>query len=261
MFCIFLHHLSHYAITLSLFVNAGTLVSYIPQQSVCISAIEIYTLLGEESLFTEESRNSPCESTGSQESSKSLFPIKCLHSIQLACCIILQVTHDPDIIQEAEWQSPSGAWWWWKWRHRRALHPICHWSGCFESPTGHPTARQGMLGQVITNNPDSSSKETELCWYLYCLPSAVKFPKSSWGNATTIAAMAKVNCHQEIMQLWPCTPLPGAPAAQVCFRQEVSSTQGQWRSKHSPTHKSYFGGSEKVHGGNYIPKDYLANII
>jgi hypothetical protein len=43
-----------------------------------------YAQPGEESLFTEESRSTPRESTRIQESSQSSFPIKCLPSNDLA---------------------------------------------------------------------------------------------------------------------------------------------------------------------------------
>jgi len=76
-------------------------LSHIPQLSIFIAANGTYAQPGEESLFTEESRSTPRESTRIRESNQSSFPIKCLPSNYLPSCIILQMTNIADFINEA----------------------------------------------------------------------------------------------------------------------------------------------------------------
>ena len=89
-----------------------------------------------------------------------------------------------------------------------------------------------------------------------------KFPKSTCGNGTTTAQRPKFIPPQQIIQVWLCTIRPGTDASQpVEWRPEYSRTQGQKWSERSPTPKEHFRGSEKVHGGNGIHEESLANNI
>jgi len=72
-----------------------------PQLSIFITANGTYAQPGEKSLFTEESRSTPRESTHIQESSQSSLPIKCLPFNYLPLCIVLRMTNIPDFIDES----------------------------------------------------------------------------------------------------------------------------------------------------------------
>jgi len=179
--------------------------SHIPQLSIFITANRTYVQPGEESLFTEESRSIPRESTCIEESSQSLFPIKCFPSNDLPLYIILQMTNIPDFINESGWRYQLGHRWWWqwerKWAHWRVHVIIRHGSRRFGSPGAGPTSRSGALGQVSRNYKGSIAKETEPCWYCDCTPSPFKFMETTLVNSTATTQTAKVSPPQHIIRV------------------------------------------------------------
>ena len=81
-------------------------LSHIPQLSICITANGTYAQPGEESLFTEEPRSTPWESTRIDESSQSSFPIKCLPFSYLPLWIILRMTNIPNSVLTTDGGNP-----------------------------------------------------------------------------------------------------------------------------------------------------------
>jgi len=129
--------------------------------------------------------------------------------------IMLWMTNVADFIIEAGWWYWSGDQWWWKWWPCRVHHIVRDRRRQFGSQTGGPAFRPGTPGQVVQSNKGSTANKTEPCQYCYWMPSASKFPKSSWGNGTITAQTLKVNPPQQIIWLWLCTIHPGAAATQV----------------------------------------------
>ena len=145
-------------------------------------------------------------------------PILVVHQMfafQRESCIVLRMTNVSDCIIEVGWWYRSGAQWWRKLRPQRVHLVVWHQRRRFRSPIAGPASRPGAPGQVVTNYKGSIAKETELCQYCYCTPSASKSPKCSWGNGATTAQIPKVNPPQQIIRVWPCTIHPGAAATHV----------------------------------------------
>jgi len=111
----------------------------------------------------------------------------------LQSCIILQMTNVPDYNTESGWWYRSGDWWGRKWGHWTVHRIIRYWRRRFGSPTGGPTSRPGAPGHVIMNFKGPTAQATQPCRYCHCMPSASKFPKSSWGHGTTTAQTPKVS--------------------------------------------------------------------
>jgi len=197
------------------FINCLYIVSHIPQLSIFITADETYAQPGEESLFPEESRSTPWESTCIEESSPSSSSIQSLPRNYLALCIVLLMTSVHDWITDAGWQYRSADRWWPKRVPREVYLIVLHQWRRSWSPTGGPGSRPGMQAQVIMNYMCPTARDTELCEYFYCTTSASKFLKSSWRNGTTTAETPKVNPPQQIIQVWPWIIHPGTAAAQV----------------------------------------------
>jgi hypothetical protein len=88
------------------YISCFYILSHIPQLWIFVTANGIYTQPGQESLFPEESKRTP------GESSQSSLSIKYLPSNYLPSCIILRMTNIPDFINEAGWWYRSGHRWW-----------------------------------------------------------------------------------------------------------------------------------------------------
>jgi len=84
----------------------------------------------------------------------------------------------------------------------------------FGPSTGGPASRSGVPGQVITHYKGSTAKETDLCRYCHCTPSASKFPTSTCDNGTTTSQTLKVIPPQQIIRVWLCTICPRTGASQ-----------------------------------------------
>ena len=214
--------------------------SHIPLHSVFITANGTHAQPGEKSLFTEESRNTPWESTRIQDSSWSQFSIKYFRSNYVAMCIVLPTTCIQDSMKKAWWWYRSVVQWWEKPEHWIVHQIIWHQRRRFGSPTGGSSSMSGTPGEVIINSKESTDKETEPGWYCHCTPSALKFPKSSSGNGSTTAQMTKVHHPQQMIQVRPFINHPGDAVTQVYWSPWRSTTLAQWRWYCIPTPERCF---------------------
>jgi hypothetical protein len=209
--CNFLLHFSRYSIALNLIFTAFTFSPIFPTFLSSSSQMEP-TPSQVRNHYSQKNQEAHLERALAFRKGANLdWP----SNVCLPLCIVLRMTTVPEFIIEVGWWYRSGVHWWRKWTHRSVHLIVWHWRRRFGSPKGSRLSRPGAPGQVVTNYKGSTAKDTEPCRYCYCLPSASKFPKSTWGNGTTTAQMPKLNPPQQIIRVWPCTIHQGAAATQV----------------------------------------------